>query len=115
MKPASESGEIWHYIHGYDERYRISNFGRIHSCERFVEDKNGVVRRIPDRILKPRISRKRDHNIRLCEDCEQTIFVIGRLVWEHFVSIDVPVMVGHKDGNPGNNHVDNLYRRGEGV
>jgi len=45
-------GEEWRDIPGWESYYQISNLGRAKSVERFIVDKNGVVRPIRSRIIR---------------------------------------------------------------
>lgn len=44
--------ETWKDIEGYENRYQISNIGRLRSMPRYVKGRNGVVRRLPMQLLE---------------------------------------------------------------
>lgn len=116
MKPESLPGEQWKYINGYGESYRISNFGRVHSCDRFVLRRDGRENHVKGTLLKTRLSGGKHSTsafTRLSLDCVVTSYYLTRLVWEHFISSDIPAKVGHTDKNPRNNWAGNLYRLSE--
>lgn len=103
--------EEWKTIVGYEGRYAVSNTGKIrrervdkldnrgrtykrHSLLSFNADRNGYQKA----WLWNRNARKRDG------------YPIHRLVAEYFIGPCPPEKneINHKDGDKGNNHVDNL-------
>jgi hypothetical protein len=46
-------GEIWRDIEGFEGKYQISNLGDVKSLKRKVFYKNGVIREIKEKKLKP--------------------------------------------------------------
>ncbi|SFN44956.1 NUMOD4 domain-containing protein [Salegentibacter flavus] len=108
----NEEQELWVKIKGFENRYMISNRGRILSLGRVMTAKDGFIRNYPDRILKLKphkntgycLARLYHHNGKTYED-----FSVHRLVALHFLenSENLPV-VNHIDTNRSNNHVDNL-------
>lgn len=100
--------EIWVPIKGYENLYKISNYGNIKSLERKVRNNNGY-RIVKERLLKPSISNKGYYMVALCKKCKQHTYTIHKLVMEHFnrCGFDFEV-INHKDHNKLNNHIDNL-------
>lgn len=90
--------EVWKDIEGYENIYRISNYGRILS----------FTRKTP-RILKKRI----DHNGYIVADLYKNKKIqslkVHRLVAQHFIlNKQNKPYVHHKDHNPANNYYKNL-------
>lgn len=94
--------EIWKDIEGYNNKYQISNYGRIKSlCD------NHLMKR--EVILKPRIANNGYLYINLYKNSKCKTKRIHRLVAETF--IDNPnnlPQVNHIDGNKLNNKANNL-------
>lgn len=90
--------EIWKNIPDYEEKYQISNFGRVKSLPR-----NGTIK-------TPRImSLSNDKNgyklVTLCGVSKR----VHRLVASAFIpNIHSKPHINHIDGDKGNNRVDNL-------
>jgi hypothetical protein len=88
--------EIWKDIKGYEEKYKISSFGRVYSLTR-------------NKFLKPYKDSKGYYVIGLCKNGNREIRLISRLVALNF--IDNPnnlPCVNHIDGIRTNNDVTNL-------
>lgn len=95
--------EIWKDIPWYEWRYKISNFGNIKSLW------NNKSRK--DKILKNRLSSDKYLYIQLFNKWKKQVKV-GRLVAQAFLWLDIndsKIFVCHKDDNPLNNNVDNLF------
>ena len=88
--------EVWQDIDGYENKYQISNYGRIRSVKKNI-------------ILKPMLATNGYLIICLWKDGKQKKHLIHRLVAKHFV--DNPCNypeVNHKDEDKTNNRIDNL-------
>lgn len=88
--------ETWKDIDGYEEKYQISNYGRLKSIKK-------------DLVMKPMIATNGYLVACLWKDNKQRKFGIHRLVAQHF--IDNPhnyKEVNHIDENKTNNMVNNL-------
>ena len=48
-----EEYEVWRDVEGYEGLYQVSNFGRVHSLDRFVPRKTGTFQKVHGRVLKP--------------------------------------------------------------
>lgn len=90
------SNEIWRDIQGYENRYKISNHGRVKS---FI---------IRERELAQPIRNGYCH-VDLCKNGKIKSMAVHRLVCSAFHAnpLNKPE-VNHKDCNRRNNHVDNL-------
>lgn len=99
---------------GYAEFYSITNDGKVISEERIVENvrkgKTGTTMRIKERVLKPSPDNDGYMKVVLCKDGKCTSVPIHKLVANTFLEppLDGQTQIRHKDGNPANNHKDNL-------
>ncbi len=101
--------EIWKDIPGYEELYAVSNYARVKSYQRSRVWRNGVMRVYPERILIPAL-KKGYPFVDLYKDGKCKQFTIHRLVAQVFIpNPDNLPQVCHKDDNPLNNRVDNLF------
>lgn len=93
--------EIWKEIKGYEEKYLVSNLGRVKSLER----KDRMGRKVKERIIIPRVHSSGYLRVGLC----RKDFYIHRLVAETFINNpENKQYVNHKDGDKTNNNVCNL-------
>lgn len=97
--------EIWADVIGYQGKYQVSNLGRIRSLPHRVNVQHGT-RISPGRILRPH-SNKRGYQYVMFGDRSKE--GVHRIVCRAFRTnwFDKPC-VNHIDGNPSNNHIDNL-------
>lgn len=105
--------EIWKPIKGYENRYEVSSMGRVRSYDVVRHCVSSIGKEftitLPGRIRKPNVM-KGYHCIALIRDGNVKVVKIHRLVAEAFIS-ECPgpeYQINHKDGNKGNNCVDNL-------
>lgn len=108
--------EVWKDIPNYKFFYQASSFGRIKSISRWVNNFFGK-RYVVGRILTPcKVKRKTGNpnyirlTVQLCRDGETNRQLVSRLIALTF--IDNPEnkpFVCHKDDNPQNNIVGNLF------
>jgi hypothetical protein len=87
--------EIWKYITGYENKYQVSNYGRVKNLftNRCIgsKTKSGYI------------------IANLYKDKKQKGFGIHRLVAQEFlIDYKKDLMVNHIDFNQSNNHIDNL-------
>lgn len=102
--------EKWRDVVGYEGIYEVSNTGlvRTHKDKR-TYNKMNVVRKWRQRILKNKTPNGRDVRVSLWKDGKVKDFLLHRLVAHAFIpSIPGKDSINHIDGNPKNNHVDNL-------
>lgn len=105
--------ELWIDIRGFEDSYRISNYGRVESKLRDIKrvDKRGysytykrggkILRNINHRDGYSKVSLLKNGKAKQCN--------IHRLVAEAFIkNPENKEQVNHKDGNKHNPHVDNL-------
>lgn len=110
--------EIWKDIKDYEGLYQVSNYGRVRSVERLCLRSlpSGTVRHCiqKERIIKPLINlgtRKGvlpRYQVGLSKEGKVKSKQVHRLVAEAFLGCTDELEVNHKDGNPLNNHIDNL-------
>lgn len=103
-------GEFWIDIHGYEELYQVSNFGRIRSKRKRVKCKNGKTFYQHERIIKPTYINSGYEIVNLHGENGRLYHrLVHRLVAEHFLPNPLGLeQVNHKDEDKTNNHVDNL-------
>jgi len=101
--------EIWKDIEGFEGIYQVSNFGRIKSLDRYIQERTGRMKNnfVKGKILSPK--KKKYYEVSLARNqCIKQVFV-HRLVAEAFiVNGDSKPQVNHKDGDKYNNNVYNL-------
>lgn len=102
----STETEVWKPVVGYEGLYEVSDHGRVRGLDRL--DARG--RRWKGRVLKGTRHTMGDYRVvNLAKDGRNRLRFIHRLVLEAFVGTPNPGDQGcHGDGNPTNNHVDNL-------
>lgn len=108
----NETQELWVRIKGFEQRYMISNIGRVLSIGRIITAKDGFQRIYPNRYLKLQPNKGNGYcYARLYKDDGKTYehISVHRLVALHFMDNphDLPV-VNHIDTNRSNNHIENL-------
>jgi hypothetical protein len=97
--------EEWRDVLGFEGYYKVSNFGKVASCDR-QKEKGG--RKRNGRILKTWLSNGQEC-IKFCVFGEIKSFLVSRLVAEAFIkSLKEGEMVLHLDMIKNNNRFDNL-------
>ena len=99
MKKEMTKQEEWKYVEGYGRRYLVSTHGRVMSLA------HG-----PVRILKSGTNGRGYQHVRLYEkDGRDKSEIVHILVAKAFIpNPEWKRCINHKDGNKGNNFVDNL-------
>ena len=93
--------EIWKPISGYEEKYMVSNLGRVKSLN---YNRTGK-----EKILKPGKNTKSYLYVFLYSNNKHKKYYIHRLVGETFlVNPNNLYQINHKDENPMNNCTNNL-------
>ena len=96
--------EIWRDIPGYENSYQVSNLGQVRSLNREIQDHGGV-NFVHGIILKQWKDKKGYHRVEL----RGKSFAVHRLVLFAFIGDYSRILqVNHKDGNKGNNFIENL-------
>lgn len=100
--------EVWKPVAGLENSYEVSDYGRVRSLDR----KDGIGRSIRGVILRQQPHPKTGHmQVALCRGsrANATTAKVHQLVLAAFVGPRPGNLMGcHNDGNPANNHVDNL-------
>lgn len=100
--------EIWKDIKNYEDKYQVSNLGRIRSKNRILVYKNGRNRPQKEKIMTPYKARGY-LGVVLYSDCSRKSFLVHRLVADAFLpNTDNKEEVNHKNGNKYDNNVKNL-------
>ncbi len=122
----SIKGEKWKPVKDFEEFYELSNFGRVKAYPRFREvlipKRGAICYWTKEMIMKPIVRKEKNNytkdyscnlSITLYKDKRYHVFMIGRLVYQHFCPCQKPLskdmLILHLDGNGLNNHIDNLY------
>lgn len=90
--------ELWQYVDGFDEQYKVSNFGRV------LNVKNNA-------ILKQSTNYKGYKVVSLLKDGKSKQKRVHRIVAKAFIGETDKKganQINHKDGNKSNNHISNL-------
>ena len=104
--------EIWKCIKDYEGLYMVSNCGRVKSFDRWVKGRNGSVRLIKGRILKPVTNTFGYLQVGLFKNGKVNAFTVHRLVAEAFLpNPDNLPQVNHKDENKQNNIVSSKQKK----
>lgn len=100
--------EIWKDIKGYEERYQVSNLGRVRSKTR--KTKFGVGYRIYEgQILKQADDKDGYKKIGLSKNGRKRRFFVHRLVGETFIpNEENKPQINHKNGIKYDNNLTNL-------
>lgn len=93
--------EIWKDIPGYEGRYKISTFGRVISMNYGRTGK--------PKLMKPRLTSNGYFFVTISNGRTAENYFVHRLVAIAFIpSVDGKDFIDHIDGNPRNNHIENL-------
>jgi hypothetical protein len=100
------AGERWLPISGYENRYLVSDFGRVASIA-FYDINYGWKSKW--QIINPRLHDNRCHVVNLWRDNKFKTFRVHRLVATAFLdNPDSKKTINHIDGDPQNNQLQNL-------
>lgn len=106
-----DSTEVWKDIQGYEDKYQISNQGRVKSLTRIVKQWNGnswCCRKLKERFLKFGINNGYSY-VALLENKIYMQIAVHRLVLLHFVGpCPTDMEACHFDGDRSNNNLNNL-------
>ena len=100
---------VWKPVVGFEDRYEVSNDGRVRSLDMYLNGKGGMKRLCKGRV-KPLYRNNRGYVIvSLCRDNKAAYSLVHRLVAEAFISNPYgKPQVNHIDGDNTNNRADNL-------
>lgn len=102
--------EVWKPVVGFEEKYMVSNFGRVRTVERDVITPHGGIKHIPQHILTLQLDSYGYYRINLMtKKNTRKKCTVHRLVAEAFIPNpnNYPI-INHKDETRTNNHVSNL-------
>jgi hypothetical protein len=98
--------EKWIDISGHEGKYQVSTYGKIRNVSRDVKCKNGYIRTIKARVLRPKITNGYRVNMLGFKGEEVRI---SRCVALHLIpNPENKPWINPKDGNKLNDNVDNL-------
>ena len=101
--------EVWKEISGYNERYEVSNYGRVRSNDMIVNGRLQNCHNKKGRILKPHTDKEGYKGVVLCVNQKRKTFRLHRLVAAAFIpNPDNLPEIDHIDGNRANNDATNL-------
>jgi len=101
--------EEWKILDGSNERYMISNKGRIKSISKNISAKNGIIQHFNERIVQQRLVDGRATVQVYIDKGKRRFFTVPNEVFKHFINLNNKKRVWQIDQNPLNNAVDNLY------
>ena len=101
--------EIWKDILGYENKYQVSDLGRVKGLDRVVKTKNGRTQYKKGTILKNKMGTNGYYYVCLYKNNKQKTFMIHSLVALNFIG-DRPYKndICHINGNRLDNKVTNL-------
>ena len=101
--------ERWKPVNGYEGIYEVSSHGRVRSIDRTVTYSDGRVGRIKGKALRTPPNEDGYPRVNLSTQGKSRARRVHALVAEAFIGPRPDGMdVCHGDGDPENNHVDNL-------
>jgi len=105
-----EKIEVWLPVRGYEGLYAVSNFGRVLAHQKTRVTGVGTTVVYSECIMKPFRNRYGYLEVGFRKDGNYKRYKVHRLVAEAFIpNPDNLPKVLHRDDNPANNCVDNLY------
>ena len=100
--------EIWKPVPGFEDRYGVSNFGRVKSIKRVCKTEKGV-RIVPEKILNGSLDTYGYLFVVLSKDGKHKNYLIHKLVMSAFTcNPENKPQINHLDGNKLNNNLTNL-------
>lgn len=101
--------EIWKDIPSLEGYYQVSNFGRVRSLDRYVNNSRGGKRFIKGKLKKTPPSARGYIRLNLYKKGKVYRFSLHRLVYSLFIGKLIEgLFIDHIDGNPSNNNLSNL-------
>jgi hypothetical protein len=109
MDESTVDVELWLPVVKYERSYEVSSYGRVRSIDRVVTNAAGHTRLIRGRLLSPARKSQGHLHVNLYVNGVPWTSNIHQLVLIAFIGPCPPGMeCCHNDGNPSNNHLDNL-------
>ena len=101
--------EQWKPVYGYEGIYEVSSHGRVRSVDRTATRSGGQVH-LKGKVLRTTLSKRGGYpDVSLYAQGKRERRSVHALVAESFIGARPEGMeVCHNDGNPTNNHLDNL-------
>lgn len=100
--------EQWKDIQGFEGRYQVSTLGRVKSLPKPRTTPSGQKYMTRERLRRPSVNRGY-HSVDLYDGVAMERRLVHRLVAQAFIpNAESKPHVNHKDGNHGNNTVENL-------
>lgn len=101
--------EQWKPVNGYEGIYEVSSHGRVRSLDRTVTHSNGQVHRLKGKALRMTLNHYGYPFVDLRNQGKRRVRTVHSLVAEAFIGTRPEGMeICHNDGNPTNNHAENL-------
>lgn len=102
--------EIWKPIQEFEDIYEVSNRGNVRTVEGKTTNSNLHGKRVwKQRVLRLKTDKNGYKRVSLWKNKKVHDFLVHRLVANAFIPIvDGKELVNHIDGNPSNNHFENL-------
>lgn len=100
--------EKWKPIPGWESSYEVSNHGRVRSLDRTVIRSNGAPLPLRGRVLRPATLKHGYQQVALSEGTGASVEVHVLVAAAFIGPRPEGLEVCHNDGNPRNNHIDNL-------
>lgn len=85
MNMINNKQESWKNIKGYETFYKISSLGRVKSLAKTITRKDGEVKNLSEKIIKPFLTKKGYKQIVLTKDGDKKKHYIHRLVAQAFI------------------------------
>lgn len=103
-------GERWEPVNGHEGSYEVSSHGRVRSVDRVVTYSNGQVHSYKGKVLRAGLNKRGGYPlVNLHTQGKGQSRTVHSLVAEAFIGPRPEGMeVCHNDGDPANNHLDNL-------
>ena len=102
--------EQWKPVNGYEGIYEVSSQGRVRSLDRTVTYSDGRARLFKSKVLSATLNQRGGYPaVSLWKQGKHQVRTVHSLVAEAFIGPRPEGMdVCHNDGDPTNNHVENL-------